>query len=127
MTGLVYLYKMLSYGFFYPDEDYWEKIEKILGMGEDLLEGELLARAKDFEASFAESRDRMDEVRSEYLKIFDIGKAVSPYETGYIADKASRKTFELTDIAGFYQAFGLLPNERIRNKEVLDHISIELE
>jgi TorA maturation chaperone TorD len=61
------------------------------------------------------------------MSVFDTGRKISPYATEYMAEKVSRKPFELADIAGFYKAFGFIVAEDSRNKESLDHISIELE
>lgn len=129
MNGIIQLYKLLSLGFAYPEETNWEEMEKILLISRQVLQGSLLEKVRDFENVFESVRGRIDEVRAEYLDIFDVGRAISPYETEYIGDraKALRKTFELSDIAGFYQAFGLGRNDTMKYKESLDHISIELE
>ncbi|MBF0539665.1 MAG: molecular chaperone TorD family protein, partial [Nitrospirae bacterium] len=37
------------------------------------------------------------------------------------------KPFELADIAGFYKAFDLSVNQSLDGREVVDHISVELE
>jgi TorA maturation chaperone TorD len=96
-------------------------------MAEDLFEGEILSSLNSFKEYFIENRHRIEEIKSEYLSIFDVGRKISPYETEYMTEKLSRKPFELADIAGFYTAFGLNVTEEMRNKEALDHISIELE
>ncbi len=127
MVGLINLYKILSLGLSYPEEKNWDMIERQLTMAEDLFEGEILSSLVNFGEYFSENRRRIDEIKSEYLSIFDVGRKVSPYETEYMSEKVSRKPFELADIAGFYTAFGLSVNEEMRNKEALDHISIELE
>lgn len=127
MVGLLNLYKILSLGFSYPEENNWDLIENQFIMTEDLFEGEVLSRLNSVREYFFENRHRIDEIKSEYLNIFDLGRKISPYETEYITEKLSRKPFELSDIAGFYHAFGLTVNEGIQNKEALDHISIELE
>ena len=127
MAGLLNLYKILSLGFSYPEENNWVRIESQFTMTKDLFEGEMLSRLKRIKEYFIENRNRIDEIKSEYLNIFDVGRKISPYETEYITEKLSRKPFELSDIAGFYRAFGLRVNEVMRNKEALDHISIELE
>ncbi len=127
MAGLIYLYKILSLGLAYPEENNWAMIERQFKMSEDLFEGELLSRLNSFKEYFNKNRHRIDDIKSEYLSIFDVGRKISPYETEYMTEKLSRKPFELADIAGFYTAFGLNVTEEMRNKEALDHISIELE
>ncbi len=127
MTGLISLYKILSLGLAYPEENNWAMIERQFKMNKDLFEGEMLSRLNSFKEYFIENRYRIDDIKSEYLNIFDVGRKISPYETEYMTEKLSRKPFELADIAGFYTAFGLSVTEGMRNKEALDHISIELE
>ncbi len=127
MIGLLNLYKILSLGLSYPEENNWVLIESQFTMTKDLFEGEMLSRLNRIKEYFIENRYRIDEIKSEYLNIFDVGRKISPYETEYMTEKLSRKPFELSDIAGFYRAFGLRVNEVMRNKEALDHISIELE
>ncbi len=127
MVGLINLYKILSLGFSYPEEKNWAMIERQLTMAEDLFEGEILSSLVNFGEYFSKNRPRIDEIKSEYLSIFDVGRKISPYETEYMSEKVSRKPFELADIAGFYAAFGLSVNAEMRHKEALDHISIELE
>lgn len=125
--GFPYLYKLLSLGLSYPEEKTWRRIEDVLHMSGEIFEGDLLSRVNRFREHFIENRDRLDDIKSEYLAIFDIGRAISPYETEYMKEKVSRKAFELADIAGFYAAFGLVVDEVAENKEALDHIAVELE
>lgn len=126
-NSLIYLYKILSLGFSYPEEKNWIMLEKMLSESERLLDGEILAKLKDFKNYLINNRDRIDNIKSEYLNIFDIGRKISPYETEYLTEKISRKPFELADISGFYSAFGFSINEDMTNKESADHISVELE
>ncbi len=127
MIGLMTLYKILSLGLAYPDEENWNMMEKMLIRNEDLFEGDLSSRVESFKRYFIENRDRIDDIKSEYLAIFDVGRAIAPYETEYMREKVSRKAFELADIAGFYSAFGFSVNDDIKNKEALDHMAVELE
>jgi nitrate reductase assembly molybdenum cofactor insertion protein NarJ len=125
MDELVYLYKLASLGLSYPREANWSSIGEILSIRETLLEGETLRLANDLNERFELAA--IDDIRSEYLSLFDLGGRISPYETEYLTEKISRKPFELADIAGFYRAFGLSINEAAENKEIIDHISVELE
>ncbi len=127
MAGLIYLYKILSLGLAYPEENNWAMIERQFKMSENLFEEEILSGLNSFKEYFNKNKHRIDDIQSEYLSIFDVGRKISPYETEYMTEKLSRKPFELADIAGFYTAFGLSVTEGMRNKEALDHISIELE
>ncbi|MDA8215874.1 MAG: molecular chaperone TorD family protein [Nitrospiraceae bacterium] len=127
VTGLICLYKILSLGFSYPEEKNWIIIERILSESQNLFDGEMLENVGAFKEYFAKSRQKIEDMESEYLSIFDVGGKISPYETEYLTEKISRKPFELSDIAGFYNAFGFVVNENISNKEAVDHISVELE
>ncbi|MCP4339233.1 MAG: hypothetical protein GY799_10175 [Desulfobulbaceae bacterium] len=127
MVGFIHLYKILSLGLAYPEEQNWALIEKQFTMSADLFGGELAQRVEQFRISFSENRSNIERIQSEYLAIFDVGRKISPYETEYITEKVSRKPFELADIAGFYTAFGFAVHETRKNKEAPDHISIELE
>lgn len=127
MIGMIYLYKILSLGFSYPEKDSWAMIEKQFTMSEGLFKGDLASMLNSLKQLFNENIQRIDDFQSEYLAIFDVGRQIAPYETEYMTEKVSRKPFELADIAGFYKAFGFCVNENRRNKEAFDHIAIELE
>jgi DMSO reductase family type II enzyme chaperone len=127
MIELIYLYKILSLGFSYPEKETWAMIAKQFTMCEGFFEGDLLSDLNGLKTYYSENGQRIDHIKSEYVSIFDIGRKISPYETEYISEKVSRKPFELADIAGFYQAFGFSVSEDLKNKEALDHISVELE
>lgn len=69
-----------------------------------------------------------DDLRSLYIDIFERGQAVnSPYETEYGRHRAMAKGQELGDIAGFYKAFGFELETEGQGREILDHVSVELE
>jgi len=127
MTGRIYLYKTLSLGFAYPQEGNWMLFEGLLSACGDLPEGELSAALRDFKSTFLANRRRVRDMESEYLRIFDMGMLISPYETEYLHEKISRKPFELADIAGFYQAFGFDVGDGAEHREPVDHIAVELE
>jgi nitrate reductase assembly molybdenum cofactor insertion protein NarJ len=72
------------------------------------------------------SDEKIDELRSTYIDLFDRGKDVnSLYETEYGRSRALVKGNELADIAGFYRAFGF--DFAGETSEMLDHIAVELE
>ena len=87
MFGLIYLYKILSLGLSYPEEKNWAIIEKLLTKSEDLFAGETLSTYNSFREYFSKNRHRLDEIKSEYLNIFDVGRKISPYETEYVTEK----------------------------------------
>ena len=83
--------------------------------------------AKTLVPALAEA-DPLDTMRSDYIDLFDRNRSGnSLYETEYGRDRAMRKSHELADLAGFYQAFGLLAVEDDGLREMPDHISVELE
>lgn len=72
--------------------------------------------------------DRMADLQSEYISLFDIGSQANPLcETEYDRRRAMGKGAALVDIAGFYRAFGFELDQAGGGREMLDHIGIELE
>lgn len=66
------------------------------------------------------------DLRSRYVERFDRGgQRASLYETEYGRMRGMSKGRDLADIAGFYQAFGMVPEDS--RHEMLDHIAVELE
>ncbi len=118
----------------YPDEGFAENVGLILedeqfsnealqnSLGDQLIE--IRAKAGDVLGSPA----ALDDLRSEYIDLFDRGKQVtSLYETEYGRERAMVKGNELVDIAGFYRAFGLETGGEGVQAEMIDHVSVELE
>lgn len=90
-------------------KDHWSHIEGKLGL--------LLV-----------SCEAIDHLRGDYIDIFDRGKSEnSPYETEYGPYRGMRKAAQLSDLSGFYKAFGFECGLPHVTKEMLDHISVELE
>ena len=121
------LYKLLSLGLSYPGEENRALMERILeesGSLSDGRTGEHIAALREY---LSVQGPLLRELQHEYMEIFDTSVTVSPYETEYLTEKISRKPFELSDISGFYQAFGFDVNEDAVNKEPVDHIAVELE
>lgn len=108
----------------YPDETFAEYVRA-------LLEDSNLKIPEDVRTTLGEiltNADQLDEIRSEYIDTFDRGRSANPlYETEYGRDRALVKGFELGDLAGFYKAFGLNFDAEGVSREMLDHISVELE
>ncbi|HET9958258.1 MAG TPA: molecular chaperone TorD family protein [Polyangiaceae bacterium] len=66
-------------------------------------------------------------VQVAYAALFEgVQSKVSLYETEHGVMRGAAKGKDLADIAGFYRAFGLTPNEENAH-EMLDHIAVELE
>ncbi|HEY8270615.1 MAG TPA: molecular chaperone TorD family protein [Pseudobdellovibrionaceae bacterium] len=74
------------------------------------------------------SPENIQDLQSEYISIFDNGRDINPiYETEYDRRRAMAKGNELSDIAGFYRAFGFELDSTAEGMEILDHVGIELE
>jgi TorA maturation chaperone TorD len=94
----------------------------------ELAPGELPPEMLDLGTLIEMLADPAFDIESEYQRVFGLvmSKQCPPYETEYY-----RQTFSvfrsqmLTDIAGFYSAFGLEPSRDRPDRQ--DHISLELE
>jgi nitrate reductase assembly molybdenum cofactor insertion protein NarJ len=74
------------------------------------------------------SPENIQDLQSEYISIFDNGRDANPiYETEYDRRRAMAKGNELSDIAGFYHAFGFELDSSAEGMEMLDHVGMELE
>lgn len=70
----------------------------------------------------------VEDVASAYIDLFDRARGSSSlYETEYGKDRSMVKGTQLVDIAGFYKAFGLDFGAEEGQREMLDHVSVELE
>jgi len=127
LENTIYLYKMISLGLAYPDKDGWEFLEEFLPEAGLIFEGDIPSALLDLKDYFREHKPALEEMQSEYLSVFDMGRKVTPYETEYVREKIGRKPRLLADIAGFYKAFGFEVNTDAKNREAIDHISVELE
>lgn len=108
----------------YPDEAFSEDVQLLLEEKTDFLPKKLRA---DVEA-IVKNEERINDLRSEYLALFDSGRGVAPlYETEYGRQRALFKANELSAISGFYHAFGFELGGEESAREMPDHISVELE
>jgi nitrate reductase assembly molybdenum cofactor insertion protein NarJ len=95
-----------------------------------LLEDESLAMPAELRSLILErsSKEGIRDLQSEYIAIFDNGRESNPiYETEYDRRRAMAKGNELSDIAGFYKAFGFELDASLDGMEMLDHAGIEFE
>lgn len=108
----------------YPDEIFSEDIQLLLDEETDALPEKL--RRKAIET--IKSEEKINDLRSEYLALFDSGRGVAPlYETEYGRQRAFFKANELSAISGFYHAFGFELGGEDSAREMADHVSVELE
>lgn len=105
----------------YPDADFRPAVEALLATG--------AVEQESVEAlSAVLHADDPDDVRSEYVALFDHGADRTPlYETEYGRMRGMSKGPELADLNGFYRAFGLLAADGAQHHELGDHLGVELE
>jgi nitrate reductase assembly molybdenum cofactor insertion protein NarJ len=107
----------------YPDAQFQNAVGELLEDDTIQISQELRARL----VKLASDSSEVDQLRSEYIAIFDHSKSLNPlYETEYGRERAMFKATELADIAGFYLAFGFEMHED-GAREMVDHLSVELE
>src|SRR3989344_1890183 len=107
----------------YPMDDNTENIRVLLEDKDVNMPEEI--RAMIIKKTSAEN---IQDLQSEYIAIFDNGRDANPiYETEYDRRRAMAKGNELSDIAGFYHAFGFELDSKAEGMEMLDHVGIELE
>lgn len=120
-------YRLLSQATMYPSDDVITMLR-----GEDLLQAEAAAEILEETfstplAAFAKELQNSspDDLQREHGRIFShlLSLDCPPSETVYTAREIFEETAELSDIAGFFRAFGLELAERERP----DHITVELE
>lgn len=114
----------------YPDNNFYDSIASLqpgIKPSEWMRVADILA---------AMGSDNMDddqaltELRSHYIDLFDRGSGHnSLYETEYGRMRSMSKPNEISDIMGFYKAFGFDfdNSEKSEEKELPDHIGVELE
>ncbi|MCC7442593.1 MAG: molecular chaperone TorD family protein [Bdellovibrionales bacterium] len=117
----------------YPDDDFLDSIAELLedpalpeGLGQ--AASRALSHLRERLAPLLVEPDRLDDIRSEYIDLFDRGQVANPlHETEYGRERSMVKGGELVDIAGFYRAFGLDVGAEGKPREMLDHVAVELE
>lgn len=107
----------------YPDQQFPESVSSFLNEENSGLSENLRALLSEV----IEKKDGVDDLRSEYIALFDHSKNLNPlYESEYGRERALFKANELSDIAGFYRAFGFELSEQ-GARDMVDHVSVELE
>ncbi len=108
----------------YPDSHFAEYTATVLVDADLSLPVEVRGKIEDA----LQNINKLDDLRSEYIDVFDRSKELNPlYETEYGRERAMFKANELSDIAGFYKAFGFDMGGDEVTKEMPDHLSVELE
>jgi TorA maturation chaperone TorD len=139
------IYRFASLAFLDPRAGSWEQltdagIQDCVRAAAELIRTEAIAdsaepglgefppSALDPASLIARLPGSADELNAEYESTFGllVSSDCPPYETEYIDSKFSfQRSQELAEIAGYYQAFGLQPSDRHRERQ--DHLSLELE
>lgn len=110
----------------YPDEQFAPNVRMMLDTGE--IESNRIAELIERIEFMLASSEQLDDLRSEYIDLFDRGRQVnSLYETEYGRERSMVKGNQLVDIAGFYSAFGFKTGGDGVLPEMVDHVAVELE
>ena len=120
------VYRLLSEALVYPSAD-----SMVARLDEGILRGQQAAplpeRVAALLAALVEHTRDTDtsHLQSQHRRIFShvVSADCPPCETLYTARHVFQETADLSDIAGFYRAFGL----QLAGKERPDHITVELE
>ncbi len=103
-----FVYQFLSLAFSYPEQTVMHTLEESL---ED-LDRSVQALAIRYDALslrpvLKQARQRLLDLQGEYNALFATSVKAPAWETAYEIDKTARRAAELSDIEGFYRAFGL--------------------
>ncbi|MFQ5883153.1 MAG: molecular chaperone [Candidatus Methylomirabilales bacterium] len=103
-----FLSQFLSLAFSYPEEKVFQTLEDSLGDLERSLQAlQLSYDTASLSPALKEARKRLLDLQGEYNALFATTVKVPAWETAYELDKTARRAAELSDIEGFYRAFGL--------------------
>lgn len=121
------LYRLMSQALVYPSQEAVSALQEVDLPQAQRAAARLPARVAPLLAAFGEQLRSADatQLQTEHRRIFThiLSLDCPPCETFYTASHIFQETQDLSDIGGFFRAFGL----EIADKERLDHISVELE
>ncbi len=121
------LYRLLSQALVYPSEEAIAALREVDLPQAHLAAAHLPPKVAPLLAALAEHLQATDasQLQTEHRRVFThiLSLDCPPCETFYTARQIFQETQELSDIGGFFRAFGL----EMGDKERLDHISVELE
>ncbi len=121
------LYRLLSQALVYPSGEAISALREVDLSQAQLADAHLPQNVNSLKAALAEHLQATDAVQLqvEHRRVFThiLSLDCPPCETFYTARHIFQETQDLSDIGGFFRAFGLEMGDRER----LDHISVELE
>lgn len=121
------LYRLLSQALVYPSPEAVSAIQDVDLPQTKQATAHFPAPVAPLLTALGEHLQTSDAVQlqSEHTRVFShiLSNDCPPCETVYTAKHVFQETQDLSDIAGFYRAFGL----EMGDKERLDHITVELE
>jgi DMSO reductase family type II enzyme chaperone len=121
------LYQLLSQALSYPSPETMEALQQTDLPQAQQAAPHLPAQVAPLLAALGEFLRDTDaaQLQTEHRRVFShiMSADCPPCETLYTAHHVFQETQDLSDIAGFFRAFGL----EMADKERLDHISVELE
>ncbi len=116
----------------YPGDHFVENVTRLID-DKDIQEqlshcGQDWNCLQDQLRKIVEEPTRLRSLQCDFIDVFERGRGSnSLYETEYGRARSMVKGNELLDIAGFYQAFGFEIGRDDSQKDMVDHIAVELE
>ncbi len=121
------LYRLLSQALVYPSQEAAGALQDVDLPQAQLAASHLPPKVVPLLAALGEHLQATDalQLQAEHRRVFThiLSLDCPPCETFYTAHHIFQETQEMSDIGGFFRAFGL----EMGDKERLDHISVELE
>lgn len=117
------VYRLLALAFSYPTREVREAIRPAIAVAEvaaTLLDDDLDRHV----AQLGTALEASETIEADYQHVFTLSYSEDcpPYETAFSANHIFQQASQQADIAGFFRAFGVVPNA-----ERADHLAMELE
>ena len=117
------IYRVLAAAFAYPEPGHADDVGRAAASA--LPWATASVRSALAELVAAPASGDADVLADQYVALFDGQVACPPYEGAYGPPRLGGKSMELADIAGFYDAFGMIRTGRQPDAD--DHVGAELE
>ena len=103
-----FLSRFLALAFSYPSKESLEELKGALGdLALALRTLGLNFSVEDLAREIPSVESRLMDVQGEYISLFETEMKAPARETSYELDKTARRSLEMSDLEGFYRAFGL--------------------